>query len=149
MFNPDTFLDFTVTEANSTKLTPIPVGEYTAIAKSVKVRTWTGKADPSQSGVILDVIWDLDSEPLREELGRREVTCKQSVMLDVSADGSGLDMGKGKNVGLGRLREAINLNTPGKPFSFNQIPGSMALVRVEQRIDGENIYSEVKGVARI
>ena len=69
-------------------------------------------------------------------------------MLDLTDSGS-MDMGKGRNVGLGRLREALNLNQPGQVFSFSMIPGRLAKVAVSHRIDGENIYAEVKSLARL
>ena len=148
MFNPEQFLDQQFTEANDTKLVPVPVGEYTAIAGEVKCRQWQSKADPSKSGLTLDITWEIDDPAVKELLGRDKVTVRQGIMLDLTESGS-MDMGKGRNVGLGRLREALNLNQPGQPFSFSMIPGRLAKVSVTHRIDGENIYAEVKSVARL
>lgn len=148
MFSPEQFLEAQVTEANDTKLIPIPVGEYTAIAGDVKIATWAKKDDPSVSGLKLQVVWELDSPELKEMLGRDKVTVRQDIMLDMTESG-GLDMGKGKNVNLGRLREATNLNIPGQPFAFSMVSGRMAKVSVKHRVDGEDIYSEVKGVAKV
>lgn len=148
MFNPEQFLDMTVTEANSTQSVPVPPGEYIAIVDSVKVRTWASKEDPSKSGVTLDLTWMIDDYAVKEALGRDKVTVKQGVMLDVS-DSGGLDMGKGRNVGLGRLREATNLNTAGQPFAFSMLPGKMAKVVVTHRIAGDQIFAEVKQVSKL
>lgn len=148
MFSPDQFLDMQVTESNDTKLVPIPVGEYVAVVSEVKARPWTSKSDPSKSGIALDVQWDIDDAGVKQLLGRDKVTVKQGVMLDMTESG-GLDMGKGKNVGLGRLREACGLNQPGQPFSATMLTGRVAKVKVEHRVDGENIYSEVKQVAKM
>ena len=148
MFNPEQFLDMQVTESNDTKLIPIPTDEYTGVAESVSCRQWQSKKDPSVSGLTLDVVWSLDSAELRELLGREKVTVRQGIMLDLTESGT-LDMGKGRNVALGRLREALDLNTPGVAFSFNQIPGRVAKVSVTQRIDGDNIYNDVKGVTKM
>lgn len=148
MFSPDQFLDMQVTESNDTKLVPIPVGEYIAVVSEVKARPWTSKSDPSKSGIALDVQWDIDDAGVKQLLGRDKVTVKQGVMLDMTESG-GLDMGKGKNVGLGRLREACGLNQPGQPFSATMLTGRVAKVKVEHRVDGENIYSEVKQVAKM
>lgn len=148
MFNPDQFLDMTINDSNSTQTVPVPVGEYTAIAGEVKCRQWQSKADPSKSGLTLDVTWEIDDAAVKQLLGRDKVTVKQGIMLDLT-DSGGLDMGKGRNVGLGRLREALNLNQPGQSFSFSMIPGRLAKVSVSHRIDGENIYAEVKAVARV
>lgn len=148
MFNPEQFLDQQFTEANDTKLVPVPVGEYTAIAGDVKCRQWQSKSDPSKSGLTLDITWEIDDPAVKELLGRERVTVKQGIMLDLTESGS-MDMGKGRNVGLGRLREALDLNKPGQAFSFSMVPGRLAKVSVSHRIDGENIFAEVKQVARM
>ena len=148
MFNPDQFLDMTINDSNSTQTVPVPVGEYTAVAGEVKCRQWQSKADPSKSGLTLDIIWNVDDSAVKELLGRDKVTVKQGIMLDLTEAG-GLDMGKGRNVGLGRLREALDLNRPGEAFSFSRLPGRVAKIAVSHRIDGENIYAEVKSVARV
>jgi len=148
MFNPDQFLDMQVTDSNDTKLVPVPVGEYTAVIEEVKCRQWQSKKDPSMSGLTLDMQWSVDDSAVKELLGRDKVTVKQGIMLDLT-DSGGLDMGKGKNIGLGRLREALDLNKPGQPFAFSMLAGRVAKVAVSHRIDGDNIYAEVKGVAKL
>lgn len=148
MFNPDQFLDMTVTDSNDTKTIPVPAGEYIAIIEEVKCRQWQSKKDPSMSGLTLDIQWSLDDAGVKELLGREKVTVKQGIMLDMTESG-GLDMGKGRNVGLGRLRDALGLNVPGQPFSFSMLSGRVGKVKVEHRIDGENLYAEVKGVAKM
>ena len=148
MFDPNQFLDLQITEANDTKTIPVPVGEFTAVADKAECRTWQSKKDPSKSGVTLEVTWAIDDQGVKELLGRDTVTVRQGVMLDLTDEG-GLDMGKGRNVGLGRLREALGLNIPGQPFAFSMIPGRMARIKVDHRIDGENVYAEVKGAAKL
>ena len=148
MFSPEQFLDMQITESNDTKVIPIPVGEYMGVVKEVKVRPWQSKADPSKAGIALDIIWSLDDAGVRALLGRDEINAKQGVMLDMTEAG-GLDVGKGRNISLGRLREAVGLNTPGQPFSFGMLTGRMAKVKVEHRADGDTIYAEVKAVAKV
>ncbi len=126
----------------------MPPGEYIAVVKEVKIRPWQSKADPSKAGIALDLQWTLDDAGVKTLLGRDEVSVKQGVMLDLSEAG-GLDMGKGRNISLGRLREACGLNSPGQPFSVTMLTGRMARVKVEHRVDGENIYAEVKQVAKV
>lgn len=145
-FNPDQFLDMQFTETNDTKVVPVPVGEYLATAEEAKIRTWQSKTDPSKAGLALDITWEIQDEAVKQLLGRDKVTCKQGIMLDLTDSGS-LDMGKGRNISLGRLREAVDLNVPGQPFAFSMIPGRMAKVKVSHRVDGEEIYSEIKAVA--
>lgn len=154
MFDPNQFLEVQLTEANDTVIRPVPEGEYTAIVDEITSRTWTSRKDSSKSGVTLELIWSLDSPEVAKELGRDKVTVKQGVMLDLTEAG-GLDMGKGRNVGLGRLREAFDLNKPGVPFSPTQFVGRLAKVAVKHRLgeaaDGGEppIYAEVRAVARL
>lgn len=148
MFNPDQFLDMQFEGQNDTKVVPVPAGEYTAMIEEVKVRQWQGKADPSKSGLTLDIQWSVDDPSVKELLGRDKVTVKQGIMLDLT-DAGGLDMGKGRNIGLGRLREALDLNQPGRPFSFTMLTGRVARVSVSHRIADDNIFAEVKQVARM
>lgn len=150
MFDPNTFLEMSVTDSNDTVSVPVPVGEYLAIAEKVDVRPWQSKSDPSKAGMALDIQWSVDDANVKQLLGRDKVTVKQGIMLDVT-DSGGLDMGKGKNISLGRLREAINKNQPGQPFSFKMVEGQMARIAVKHRSDPQDsskIYAEVAAVAR-
>jgi hypothetical protein len=147
-FDPQSFLDMSVEGENSTVSIPVPVGEYVAVAEKVDVRQWTGKHDPTKSGLTLEVFWNIDDANVKELLGRDKITVKQGIMLDLTESG-GLDMGKGRNVSLGKLRAALDLNNPGQAFSFNQIPGRVAKIAVKHRIADENIYPEVGAVAKM
>jgi hypothetical protein len=144
-FDPTAFLNQTFEDANSTVSVPVPESEPLAIADKVDLNTWQ-KRDGSASGLKLDIVWDIQDAEILAMLDRPKATVRQSIMLDLTDSGQ-LDFGKGKNVQLGRLRAALDLNEPGKPFSFAMIQGRMGKVSVKHRIDGDQIYAEVKGVA--
>lgn len=152
MFDPDSFLSSTVTDANSTSLTPVPEGEYVAVIGKPKVRQNAGKKDPGALYTSLDLPCEIDLAGMypavAEQIGRDKATVRYSCLLDLT-DTGGLDMGKGKNVGLGRAREAADLNVPGQPFSFAMFEGRAVKVLVKHRIDGEDIYDEVKAMAKL
>jgi hypothetical protein len=145
-FDPSTFLNTQYDEALDTSRTPCPVGEYLAIADKVDVRPWAAK-DGSSSGLKAVILWDVQDDNVKQLLGYDKVVVPQEQMLDLTETG-GLDMGKGKNVGLGRIREALDLNTPGQPFAFSMIQGRMAKVMVSHRAVGEDLYAEVKKLAK-
>ena len=69
-------------------------------------------------------------------------------MLDTNPQG-GLDMSAGKNVGLGRLREAVGKNDPDVAFSFHQLPGAAGKVSVTHRLVGEDTFAEIKAVTKL
>ena len=143
--NPEAFADAVVTEANSTVIIPVPEGEYLALADKAEVKQWASKTDPTRAGLKVVIQWKIEDQSVRETVGRDVVTVRQDVMLDLTDDGK-LDVSKGKNVALGKLRAAIDLNAPGQPFAISMIQGRMAKVIVRQRVDGETIYTDVAGV---
>lgn len=146
-FDPQSFLDASITSSNDTKVVPVPIGEYMGIIEKVVPRQWTSK-DGSSSGIAIDIFWLIEDAEVKAFLGRETVTCKQGIMLDTTSTG-GLDISKGKNISLGRLREAVGLNTEGQAFSFGMLPGQAAKVSVQHRISGEDTFAEVKAVAKL
>ena len=150
MFDADSFLQSSVTGANDTKIIPCPVGEYAAIIDKINARQWQS-TDGSKTGITLDVTWLVQDAGAQQATGREQVTVRQGIMLDASPTG-GLDMGQGKNIGLGRLREAVGKNNPGEPFAFAMLPGLMAKVSVTHREDKNDpsvVYAEVKLVTKL
>lgn len=147
MFDPTSFLETSYTESNDTVVVPIPEGEYTAVADKVEAKEWASKSDPTNSGLKLVINWSIDDAEVKAIIGRDKALCRQDIMLDLLDGSNRLDMGKGKNVELGKVRAATDLNDPGKPFNPMQIQGQVAKVRVKHRVDGDKVYAEVKAVA--
>lgn len=145
-FDPDQFAQMPIEGSNSTERIPIDENEYPAIVDTIKFRPSKGKDGTEY--LWLDVNWSIDDQEQREKLGREKVTCRQSLSLDRLENGS-LDMGKGRNVDLGKLREAVGLNTPGQPFQFSMLVGCTAKVKIKNRQDGDDTYSDVKGVTAL
>ena len=143
MFDTDSLLNSTFTESLDTTQTPCPEGEYPAVLDSFKARTFENKE--GETGAVLDIFWKPQLDGASEAALGRKPTVKQTVFLDLTP-GGGLDMGKGRNIGLGRLREAVGQNQPGKPWNFGMLQGSMATVVVKHRMYEGNIFDEVKQV---
>lgn len=147
-FDPQAFIDASITDALDTKITPCPTGEFMGIVDKVLPRQWVAKEDPTKSGVALDVLWLIEDAGVKAELGRDSVIVKQGLMLDIDSSGR-LDTSPGKNVPLGRLRAALNLNEPGQAFSFSMLPGQAGKVIVSHRASGEDVFAEIKTVTRL
>lgn len=146
-FDPATFLDQTVTDANSTVSTPVPVGEHLATCGEVKIESWVSK-DGTKSGLRAELPWAIENNAaVTQVTGRPKNIVRQSIMLDLTPEG-GLDMGKGMNVQLGKVREAVGLNTPGQPFSFRMIQGRAAKIKVEHEPYNGQLYAKVGAVAK-
>ena len=154
-FEVNAFANTNFEGSNSTKLEPIPEAEYKAVIQGpLNDRGKSGFRTTDKGQVILDVVWGIDDPGLSKTLGLSTPTVRQSVFLDLTASG-GLDMSKGKNVGLGRLREALGQNKDGQKWSFGSIIGQVAQIKVTQRVvrddqtGEENIYNDVKGVTKL
>lgn len=151
-FDPKAFLDVQTTEQGSTISVPIPVGEKLAVVEKVDTRTWQSK-DGSKSGLALDVTWLIDDPATKALLGRDKVVVTQGLMIDLTESGA-IDMGKGRNIALNRVRESVGLNEPGKPFSFRMLEGKVAKVVIGHRPSERpqdppgTVFSDVVGVVR-
>lgn len=118
-FDPKQFLETTFNEASSTVKVPVPAKEHRAVISAVDIRS--GNKD-GKDWSFLDVTYDIDEPAVKELLGREKVVLTQGVGLDFTPTG-GLDFGKGRNVTLGRLRDAVGLNQAGQPFGFRMLIG--------------------------
>lgn len=149
VFDPTAFLDSTTTDANSTTVIPIPAGPYRGYIKpgSLAMKQWQKKDDPSVCGWKLSCHITLDAPNVAEEIGRKELNVRHEIMLDTT-EGGGLDFGKGKNVALGRLREALGQNVAGQPWSPRMMEGRPLALELSHRLDGEKIYEEVKSFSK-
>jgi hypothetical protein len=139
-FDTETFLNVSVEGELETQMQPIPVGEYEASICKVEAR---------QQGEysILEVTWDIQDPELKQELGREKLTSRQSIFLDIDELGR-LDMSKGKNIQLGRLREAVDQNGPDA-WSPRDLYGQLAVVRVSHRKKDNEVYDQIKSVAAL
>lgn len=143
-FNPDTFLNSTVSGKMSTATAAIPEMEARAYIKDIKART-------TQSGkAIMDVVWAVQDPKASEVTGMDEPSVRQSVFLDLDDSGN-LDHSTGKNIQLGRLRAALGQNSEGG-WSPSMLMGKTARIHITQRPDANDptrIYNDVKGVAAL
>lgn len=150
-FDPASFLMQETEDQMDTQFILIPAGEYPAMIQAVAARQQQNPNDPAVVWTILDITYVIDDQGVREETGQDTPTIRQSLFLDLLDTGK-LDTGKGKNVNLGRLREATGLNQPGQAFSFGALVGQACVVAVSHtpdKKDPEIVYANVKKVAAL
>lgn len=146
-FNPDSFMNSTSTEANDTQYTPVPEGEFQATIDKVEAKV-VGQETPRP---ILNVTWKTSDESVKNATGRAENSVRQTIWLDVTESG-GLDFGKGKNVGLGKLRDALGQNKPGQAWAPGMLVGGVAKIKVKHSIDKRDqvtVNAEVSAVTKL
>jgi hypothetical protein len=127
-FDTNAFLNQTNEGGFETKYVKVEQGEYPAVIKKVDYRTLPKKDKPEENSHILDVTYFIDDARQKELTGMDEPTARQSIFLDVTADGK-LDRSKNRNVNLGRLLEALGLNDRPN-WSFNDFPGRPVMVKI-------------------
>lgn len=153
-FDPNQFLDQTMS-APLTKRPPLPVGEYVGLVQEPTSRTWVSPNDPTKSGVAFDYMIEVDVPQAYRDQYSVDLTTlkvKYGVMLDIAADGKSLDMGPGKNGGLRKLREAVDLNKPGDSFNPRMAAGRPVRVMLAHReypAGSGDFFEEVKGIAKV
>lgn len=144
-FNPETFLFTETTSSFETAVVPVPVGEWSAIIKSIKPRAL------SDGRGVLDVYWIVLDEEVKAELDMAEPMVRQSIWLDLDDNGILAD-GKNKNVQLGQLRDAVSQNRKGQPWAPGMLINQMAKVKVSHSIDkrdNKTVQADVTGVTAI
>lgn len=150
MFDPNAFLSQKIGEKLDTVVIPCPPGSYVGVISKVDIRSWVKKDDPTINGVNLDVLVKLNSstpgnEDILEECGVEEIMVKGGIRLDINDEGTGLAKGKGKNVPLGKLLEAVGLNDGDA--ELNELINQPILVKVvQEEVDGE-LYAKVSKFA--
>lgn len=156
VFNPEAFLNQQTNEANSTELLNVPDGDYTAISGPVTAESFRSfdikrGERAGTKGYALDLEWTINDESgsLKSYLGRTPKV-RQSLSLDIRGDGS-LEFGKGRNVELGRLREALGQNGNGAPWAMSMLGGQVAKIGVKSNLDAASgrTYVNVNKVTKL
>lgn len=150
-FNPELFLNAEVEGALSTEYVLIPEGDHSGIIGPISADSFKSfdikkgdNAGKKAYRLDLDIFVNDETGQLKEMLGRPP-KIQYRLMLDMAAGGS-LELGKGRNVNLGRLREAVHQND-GKKWSFGMLAGQPIRFKVKHNTYNERTNAEVTAVA--
>ena len=158
-FDVQGFLNATFTEQLDTKIIPVPEGDWQGQIKSLSTKEGDIKNgdNAGKKWLMMTIQWDVGTAnpQLAAVTNREENNVRQEFFCDVKYDPmgkiAGLDLGKGKNIALGRVLEAVGLNN-GQPWSPMMLIGRPAFVAVSHRVDPSDPtikYAEVKGVRKV
>lgn len=149
IFNPDFILQGQSSEAMSTKSIPIPANVYLAQIMELTPRNVQGVKDTTKFYQFLDVKLEIKlDQAAQAELGRETAIRNHSVSLDLTPQGN-LDYGKGKNIGLGRLREAVGQNIPGQAWSPMMLKGQVIKVAIKHEPDPRDSNNTLDRIDKI
>lgn len=155
-FDADTFMNETIDEPMATALQSVPEGEYVAFigdftSEAFKTIEFKDKNGQDQTRQVLEIPFLIDDDNLKAQLGREQVTHRESFWLDFDANGK-LDTGPDKNVSLGKLRAALNQNGNG-PWSpamlKNMGPLRIVIKTRADKKDPEKKYTNITKYAPI
>jgi hypothetical protein len=147
MFDATAFTQTAYDEQTSTKAIQVPEGEYIGVITKIAPREIELNGEKQ---VVVDLYWDVDdpSGYVKSITKRDKNNVRQTLWLDVN-EGGRLDMSPGMNAQLGQTREALGQNDPGKPWSFNSMLGIPARITVVHKLNGDELFANVKKVVKV
>ena len=146
-FDPDVFMNTQFSDANATKAIQCPPGEYRASISNVKSRVLP------KGSIVMDVSWEVLDDAVKSQLGltgdAKLTVRNDTIWLDM--ENGSLLFGEGRNIGLGRLREAVNQNSKGQPWSPAMLKGAVAKIKVAHEVNKDNgdIYAKAVAVSKL
>lgn len=151
MFNADDLMNDSVSDAMDTKFIAIPPGEWTAIIDKLELKSDVSKKT-GEAYLVCNITWSITDDSVKKAVGLEKATIRQSFFPDITEAGK-LDYSKGKNVALGRIREAVGMNKPGESFNLGMLNGAgpalIHVVATPARDGSGEIYSNVKSVGKL
>lgn len=151
-FDPDVFMKQTVDAQLDTVIQQCPEGEYKAMIDDFDAsafRTFPDKKNPGREYTVFGPPFVIQDNAVAATLGRDKVVVfHKGMFIDIDATG-GLDSSKGKNVDLGRLRDAVGQNKPG-PWTFDALKGAgPVIVKVIHESDPKDADKKYARVSRV
>lgn len=145
MFNPDQFLATAVQGVLDTQRKPLPAVEFNGFIKEIKkpevVKTKKGDS------ILMEIPIQIDCAQYEQELGYSSSVRSYKCWLDINAVGN-LDMGTGKNIDLGKIREAVGQNGP-EEWTVTNLVGAPIRVQIKHREHEGKIYDEISAVGPV
>lgn len=154
IFDANTFLETTHKGQLDTAVVLVDEGDYMAqITDKIEINSGTigeGKQRAGEAWANVRIQWEIMDSEVVKSLNMPKVFVTQSLMLDLTDDGRGLDLGVNKNMRLKRLLDATGLNS-SKNWSINQLKFQTAYVKVKhRRPDGfDDDIAEVVSVSSV
>ena len=152
-FDPNQFMN-SAADPMQTQMTVCPEGEYPFMIDSdpKQLAPKNVKGISQKTGNPYD-FWQLElncvclDEAVKQKLSRQKVVVRYRVNLDLNANG-GLEVGPDKNIGMGRLREALGQNRPGwKPADL--LGAGPFIGKVSHTTSGDATYADISRVAKV
>lgn len=155
-FDPSAFMNQTVDQAGSTDWVLCPEGEYPAmieLGEPEKLFRTSENKDKTGTFTTCSPGFIIQDGKVQQLLERDKVVVyHKGVFLDFDANGN-LDMGKGKNVGLNQIRDAVGQNVAGQAWNISMLNGAgpvmVKVVHETNKNNPEQKFARVTKVTKI
>lgn len=143
IFNPEVLMNCVTETQMSTFIPPWPEGEWVVSIAKIDFK------NPKENMVLMELTLETIDPDVVSVTGIDPSQVRYAVFLDLTPSGM-LDDTEGKNIGVGKIREAVGQNVAGVPWSPSLLAGQQFRVKSTQKSDKDNpeiIRTEVKGIA--
>lgn len=154
-FDPTSFMQSTVDSVGDTEYVLCPIGEYPAVIDDFDEKAFR-QFDRKEKGTdniigattVFSPGFAIQDPQVLKNLERDKlVVYHKGIFLDVD-DNGGFDMGKGKNVQLNQLRDAVGQNVPGWNIMMLRGAGPL-VVRVDHEAEKKDGVETGRKFARV
>jgi len=145
LFNADVLLNAATESKMSTSIPPMPNGDFIFTITGVEFK------NPKDDMVVLEAKVECIDPEVCAVTGMNPTKSKISCFCDLTDSGL-LDDAEGKNVQIGKLREAVGQNEAGTPWTPMMLVGAQLRGKVAQEPDKKDptiIRSNIVATARI
>lgn len=145
-FDVNALLAATTTNAGSTEFMTLPTDEE--FVANLRIDSDPEKAfkqgvKDGRPWLMLNVQVELSGARIAELLaGRDKRTIQWGIPIDLTPSG-GLDMGKGMNVTLNKLREETGQRREGQPWGFKDLNGQTIRVKIKHRKVDDKVFEDI------
>jgi hypothetical protein len=145
VFNAEMLLNAAASKSFMTFIPPLPEQEFIFTVTKVEFKN-------PKDGVIVCELQVETADPVAiEATGMNPAKAKYSAFVDLTDQGM-LDESDGKNIQLGRIREALGQNVPDVPWTPSMMLGGQFRGKISHKPDGKNpeiIRGEITAVAPV
>lgn len=145
LFNPEVLMNCSVETSMSTFIPPWPEGEWVVTITKVDFK------QPKDNMVLMECTFETIEPDVVSITGINPSQTRYAVFLDLTDTGM-LDTTEGKNVGVGKLREAVGQNVDGVPWSPALLVGQQLRAKSSQKADKDNpeiLRTDIKAITAL
>jgi hypothetical protein len=153
MFDPAQFFENEISSEMATKRVDPPAGRYNFQITEIALKKFDAKEPGGKDSYRLEFTCEADAHQsapdgsnIAEAIGRDKFFGRYSGWADLTPSGA-WELGPGKNITLGAIREATGLNVPGQPFRIGMLKGQVFngdLYFRQDDKDPEKRYAEIR-----